>query len=71
MAKGRTDILAARCSKRMKRRVRNAHRNGRISESDLVRSAVDEWFKNHPTLESKLDAVRTCKASESIPEDAE
>jgi hypothetical protein len=51
-------FLSARCSKRLKLRVRHAERSTGLDESEFVRSALEEFFTRHRTPEAQLAAIR-------------
>ena len=50
-------FIAARCSKKMKKRVRDAEQSTGCSESDFVRAAVDEFFARHRSPQAVIAAI--------------
>lgn len=53
-----TTMLAARCTKKQKKRVKDAKKSTGIEESDFILTALTEFFANHKTPTEQLAAVQ-------------
>lgn len=62
MASSTPALIAARCSKPLKRLVKDAEAATGTPESDFVRTAVFEFFQRHPTRREQMQAVVNFRA---------
>lgn len=49
--------IAARISKHLRFRIDRSNKATNMSDSDLLATALEEFFQNHPTTASKIEAV--------------
>jgi hypothetical protein len=68
MAERPKDIVAARCPKPLRAQLRAAKEKGRLENSEIVRSALEEFFSNHPTVEDQIDAVIRSRQKAAVQE---
>lgn len=64
----KTPVLAARCSKRQKKRIKDAERSTGMNETDFILSAISEFFANHKTPAEQIAAVQAYRlnAAQSV-----
>lgn len=54
----RSPVLAARCTKQQKKRIRDAERSTGQNETDFILAAITEFFAKHRTPVEQMKAVQ-------------